>query len=88
MARVIPKEELASRNAQAVERAAPAFDAGALTRLLVEAVREIKLPTPQVTVAASEPQVTIQSASTPTEWRFTVKRDTDGYISEIIARAK
>ena len=90
MARIVPKEELdARRPAPPPPRPEPAFDMQALASALAQAVREIKIPA--ATVEVSPPNVVVSPSFTderPTRWKFTVKRDKQGYISEITADAE
>ena len=70
-------------------RVEPAFDASALAAVMAAAIREIKLPSPQVTVQSSAPpQVKVMPSESPKQWKFVVKRDKEGYISEITAKAE
>ena len=89
MARIVPKEELdARRPPPPAHRPEPAIDINALAQVLAQAVREIKIPSP--TIAVSPADVVVSPSmpeDRPTQWRFTVKRDKQGFISEIIADA-
>ena len=83
MARIVPKEELDAR------RPAPPPPRPEPASALAQAVREIKIPA--ATVEVSPPNVVVSPSFTderPTRWKFTVKRDKQGYISEITADAE
>ena len=69
-------------------RPAPALDVNALAQALASAIRDVKIPAPQVTVqAATAPQVKVVPQTPTLKWKFTVARDKAGYISEITAIA-
>jgi hypothetical protein len=64
------------------------FDANAFAVAMASAIRDIKIPSPQVTVqAATAPQVKVMPSEAPQQWTFVVKRDKNGYIAEITAKA-
>ena len=85
MARIVPKEELEARRPQPTPAAPPQLDIQALVSAMARAISEIKLPAPQVTVTAGDSPITVERVESPSSWRFVVKRDKDGYISEINA---
>ena len=93
MARFLTPEEIEARKEKPKPppppRPEPAFDMQALANALASAVKEIRIPVPTVDVAA--PNVVVSPSFTedrPTKWKFTVKRDKQGYISEITADAE
>lgn len=94
MARVLTKEEFEARRKAATppERPAPtttlpAIDSRALAEAIASAISKINIPTPQVQVTA-QPSEVIMQAEAPRQWKFSIKRDKEGYISEITATAK
>ena len=77
------------RPAASPPRVESAFDANAFAAAMATAFRDIKMPSPQVTVQASAPpQVKVMPSDAPKQWKFVVKRDKEGYISEITAKAE
>lgn len=88
--RALTKDDIKHR--QPVERPAPAptYDPADLARVMADAVRQIELPTPQITVQAPkiEPKITLPAGADPiTKWVFSVQRDKDGLIQTITAEA-
>ena len=89
---VIPASELAKRAATRpapapVASPAPAIDAQAIANAIASALKGVQITAPAVDVSVQPAEVTVQNATPPKSWRFAVKRDKDGLISEIVATA-
>lgn len=61
-----------------------------LVRMMAEALRSVTIQAPAVQVSVPPAEVRVdfpEPPTAPTQWKFVVKRDKEGYISEITARA-
>ena len=95
MARVVTKEELEVRRSQQAQA-----DTKGMVDALVQAIRSIQFPAPNVVVSPAEPRVPVINVDAPSapvievqmpepvrQWRFDVVRDSDGLIKTIKATA-